>query len=64
MFPPSCRFYPSCSAYTLEAVRIHGAWRGLGLSLVRICRCNPWNEGGVDPVPPAPDTKPTHRIRS
>lgn len=51
MLPPSCRFYPTCSAYALEAVKIHGAWRGLGLSLVRLCRCNPWNAGGVDPVP-------------
>lgn len=47
--PPSCRFYPSCSEYFIEAVQkygpIKGAWRGTR----RICRCHPWNEGGYDP---------------
>ncbi|MFN7504181.1 MAG: membrane protein insertion efficiency factor YidD [Limnobacter sp.] len=51
LFPPSCRFYPSCSEYALEAVKIHGAWKGAALSFGRICRCNPWNAGGLDPVP-------------
>lgn len=46
-----CRFYPSCSAYALEAVEKHGATRGLWLSLKRLSRCHPWHEGGVDPVP-------------
>jgi uncharacterized protein len=61
MFPPSCRFYPSCSEYALEALRIHGAWRGLGLSVCRICRCNPWNAGGVDPVPSAGKLHRSHK---
>ncbi len=49
---PACRFHPSCSDYALEALARHGAWRGSGLAVRRILRCNPWNEGGYDPVPP------------
>jgi uncharacterized protein len=47
----TCRFYPSCSSYGIEALRRHGALRGLGLTAWRLLRCNPWNPGGVDPVP-------------
>jgi putative membrane protein insertion efficiency factor len=46
-----CRFWPSCSEYAIEALRTHGALRGSGLAARRILRCNPWHEGGVDPVP-------------
>ena len=53
MSPPSCKYYPSCSQYTLIALRRHGALRGLGLALWRLLRCNPWSLGGVDDVPPA-----------
>ncbi|MGE4489481.1 MAG: membrane protein insertion efficiency factor YidD [Kiritimatiellales bacterium] len=49
--PPHCRFYPSCSDYTIEALEKHGIVAGLWLSFRRICRCHPWNPGGVDPVP-------------
>ncbi|MCS6930660.1 MAG: membrane protein insertion efficiency factor YidD [Acetobacteraceae bacterium] len=48
----NCRFYPSCSAYALEALAGHGALRGGVMSVRRILRCNPWNPGGYDPVPP------------
>jgi putative membrane protein insertion efficiency factor len=47
---PSCRFYPSCSAYAVEAIRRHGPLHGLRLALLRIARCSPLCEGGFDPV--------------
>ena len=50
-FPKSCRFYPTCSAYALEAFEKYGAWRGLYLTIRRILRCNPFCKGGYDPVP-------------
>jgi uncharacterized protein len=49
---PRCRFYPSCSSYALEAIRIHGGLRGGWLAIRRVGRCHPWNPGGVDHVPP------------
>lgn len=51
LFPPSCRFHPTCSAYAIEAIRRHGSGVGSRLALSRICRCHPWNAGGHDPVP-------------
>ena len=49
--PPRCRFVPSCSAYALEAVELHGAARGTWLALRRLAKCAPWHPGGVDLVP-------------
>ncbi|RME27798.1 MAG: membrane protein insertion efficiency factor YidD [Deltaproteobacteria bacterium] len=48
----NCRFHPSCSQYTREAVELHGPVKGLWLGMKRIVRCGPWNQGGYDPVPP------------
>jgi putative membrane protein insertion efficiency factor len=48
---PHCRFHPSCSDYAKQAIARHGALRGSLLGAGRILRCNPWNEGGEDPVP-------------
>jgi hypothetical protein len=48
----NCRFSPSCSDYALGALRTHGAVYGTGLAAWRVLRCNPWCEGGDDPVPP------------
>jgi len=48
---PSCRYFPSCSAYSLEAIKVHGAMRGSYLTLKRVCSCHPFSEGGIDLVP-------------
>jgi hypothetical protein len=49
--PANCRFYPSCSEYAIEALRKHGALKGIALSLTRLLRCHPFSAGGYDPVP-------------
>jgi putative membrane protein insertion efficiency factor len=55
-----CRFEPSCSRYAMECMRLHGAWRGSLLSVVRLGKCHPFHPGGYDP-PPLP---PAHRRTS
>lgn len=55
MLGQRCRFYPTCSNYAIEAIRVHGAGRGGLLAARRLCRCHPFHPGGVDPVPPKQD---------
>lgn len=51
LFPPCCRFTPTCSEYALQALRRHGPFKGSWLAIKRICRCHPWGDSGYDPVP-------------
>lgn len=46
-----CRFYPSCSSYAIEALQVHGVFTGTFLTLKRLLKCQPFHEGGIDPVP-------------
>lgn len=62
-FAPTCRYYPSCSQYAIEAVKTQGPLRGIALAGWRLLRCNPWSSGGVDHVParrPKPDRADRH----
>ena len=54
LLPATCRYTPTCSSYALTAVEQFGVLRGGWMALKRIVRCNPWHEGGYDPVPPIP----------
>ena len=71
MTPPTCRYYPSCSAYALTAIQRFGPFKGTWLAVKRLVRCHPWTAGGVDHVPAAPVARqeapapapPTHAAR-
>jgi putative membrane protein insertion efficiency factor len=52
MLGQRCKYYPSCSNYAIDALRIHGPVKGTGLAVWRVLRCNPFSDGGVDFVPP------------
>jgi putative membrane protein insertion efficiency factor len=62
IFGGACRFYPSCSNYAAEAIARHGARRGLSLAFRRLLRCNPFNRGGLDPVPDEWPSESTARL--
>lgn len=57
LFPARCRFYPTCSQYAVDAIEIHGLFKGLILAICRLMRCNILFPGGVDPVPPKKEKK-------
>jgi len=50
LFPPTCRFYPTCSEYFIQALEKYGIFKGSYLGIKRILRCHPWNPGGYDPL--------------
>jgi len=59
-----CRYYPSCSAYALRAVEVHGAIKGSWLAGRRLLRCHPWTPGGYDPVPGTPEFEEEERLQA
>ena len=60
LFPPCCRFQPTCSMYAISALQIHGFFKGSLLTVWRILRCNPFSKGGYDPVPPKGAWRPVN----
>ena len=57
-FPPMCRYYPTCSQYALQAIKVHGAFKGTLLAIGRLARCNILFPGGYDPVPEKKEKNP------
>lgn len=64
MFPPACRYVPSCSQYAIEAIERHGAIKGMALAAKRIGRCHPWGGSGYDPVPPRNEDSEQNGIKN
>ena len=62
--PATCKYYPTCSAYAVTALRRHGALKGSWLTLRRLGRCHPWSSGGVDHVPPRQTSSPDVQLRN
>jgi len=62
LFPPSCRFQPTCSQYAIEAVEKFGVLTGTGLAIKRVLRCHPFHPGGYDPVPDRDPLKNNRKI--
>jgi len=60
----TCRFHPTCSHYGYEAIEVHGAIKGSAMAMWRVMRCNPWNKGGFDPVPPRKSRNSNKSIKS
>lgn len=60
--PPSCRYAPTCSHYAMQALAVHGPFRGLWLSALRLLRCHPFGGYGYDPVPPRPNAPDRRRL--
>lgn len=60
LFPPSCRYYPTCSSYMLEALKVHGVFKGTLMGISRILRCNPFAKGGIDYVPKSFSLRKNH----
>lgn len=60
---PSCKYYPTCSSYALEAFQQHHFFYAFWLTVWRILRCNPFSKGGFDPVPPVPETKKSFLVK-
>lgn len=59
--PPSCRFYPTCSQYSLESFKRFGFFKGLFLSIIRISKCHPFHKGGIDLVPEKKEHQKRHK---
>ena len=57
LFPPRCRYYPTCSQYAVQCLEVHGLIKGSILAILRLMRCNIFFPGGVDPVPPKKEKK-------